>query len=288
MILWSNGKFTEGNYVSTFNFALHYSGSVWEGIRSYRLELNKSAQLFHLTDHISRLFDSAKVMRLEIPYTQDVIREACRELQRRNGDKELYFRPIVYPLKDAESSTRKNKARVGVDIYALPLKNGFKKTGIRVITSSIHRSYPEINMQCKSSPNYGALSELKDQARFVGVDDVLITDHNGHYTEASTANLFVVRRDKVWTPPNDGSILPGITRGIIMDWTKAVEKKTTKVDLITASEIFITGTYAEITPVIEVDGYKIGNGEVGGITQRMREAYFKQVRNPLWPGIGGV
>lgn len=285
MIMWSNGKFVKANQVSTLNWVMHYSGSAWEGIRSYEVANNGTVHPFALTDHVSRLFDSAKILRLQIPYTQDQIRQAIRDLQIKIGPVELYFRPIVYPMKDAEGKA--DDERVGVDIYAFELPNGFPKKGIKVQTSFKSRAYPHFEMQCKSSNNYGALEQLRRGAKNAKVHDFLLTDGHGNYTEATTANLFVVRRNKIWTPPNDGSILPGLTRAFTIEQTGAQEKKVTRPELITASEVFITGTYAEITPVVEIDGYKIGDGKPGPTTNKCREAYFHAVRNRLWLGTFG-
>lgn len=286
MIMWSNGKFVKENKVSTLNWSLHYGSTVWEGIRSYKLQMNKTAQLFSLTAHIDRLFDSAKMLKMEIPYTRQEIMEACREVQRQNGNKELYFRPVVYLTRDAENDYE--NLTVGVDIHVMKLQNMYPKTGIRVTTSQDPRGYPAFWMQCKSSNNYGRLNLMQDAVKQMKQkDSTFVVDNYGHYVEGSTANIFIFKNNTLLTPPNNGSILPGITRKWVLDQFGGAEKQLTKPDLITADEIFITGTYAEITPVIEFDGYKIGDGTVGPMTDRIRKAYLHAVRNPLWNGIFG-
>lgn len=286
MIMWSNGFFREDPVsVSSFNWTLHYGGSAWEGIRSYR-DKDGTAQIFLLERHVERLFESAQILRLEIPYTKEQIADALVDLQGRHGNKELYFRPIVYRRKNAESNADVEPT-IGVDIYAFELKNTFNKDGIKVATSSLSRNYPEFEMQCKSSNNYGQLMLLKDEATRLNVDDVLLKSRTGHYTEASTANLFVVLASgEIVTPPSDGSILPGITRSLIGQQLQAVEKPITRPDLITAQEIFITGTYAEVTPIVEFDGYVINVGKRGPVVELAQKWYDATVRRQAWPGTG--
>lgn len=286
MIMWSNGYFREDpTPVSSFNWTLHYGGSVWEGIRSYQ-NYDGMAEIFMLERHIERLIESAQILRLDVPYTKEQLMAAIIDLQGRHGQRELYFRPIVYRRKNAESN-HDIEPKIGVDIYAFELNNTFSKEGIRVVTSSLSRNYPEFEMQCKSSNNYGQIMLMRTEASKNGVDEVLLKNRNGHYTESSTANLFVVLSSgEIITPPSDGSILPGITRSLIGQQLQAVEKVVTRPDLITAQEIFLTGTYAEVTPIIEFDGYAVGLGKRGPIVELTQKWYEKAVRHLPWPGTG--
>lgn len=283
MIMWSDGYFREDPVqVSSFNWTLHYGGSAWEGIRSYQ-DKDGMAQVFMLERHIERLLESAYILRLEVPYSKEEIMSAIVDLQGRHGQKELYFRPIVYRRKNAESNSDV-EPKFGVDIYAFELKNAYNKSGIRVVTSSLTRNYPEFEMQCKSSNNYGQMLLLREEAQRLGVDEVLIKSRAGHYTESSTANLFVVLTSgEIVTPPSDGSILPGITRSLVGQQLGAVEKPITRPDIITAQEVFITGTYAEIVPIIEFDGYKISTGKRGPVVELSQKWYEKAVRHQ-WNG----
>lgn len=286
MIMWSNGYFREDPVqVSSFNWTLHYGGAVWEGIRSYRDD-HGMAQVFLLERHIDRLLESAQILRLAVPYSKEELMAAIVDLQGRHGQAELYFRPIIYRRKNAESN-HDIEPKIGVDVYAFELKNEFKKDGIRVVTASMSRNYPEFEMQCKCSNNYGQMMILREEAKRLNVDDVLLKSRSGHYTESSTANLFVVLSSgEIVTPPSDGSILPGITRSLVGQQLQATEKVITRPDLITAQEIFITGTYAEVTPIIEFDGYTIGTGKRGPVVELLQKWYEKAVRGVPWPGTG--
>ncbi len=283
MIMWSNGFFREDPVeVSSFNWTLHYGGSAWEGIRSYR-DADGMAQIFMLDRHIDRLLESAYILRLEVPYSKDELMAAIVDLQGRHGQKELYFRPIVYRRKNAETNTEV-EPKFGVDIYAFELKNAFNPLGIKVATASMTRNYPDFEMQCKSCNNYGQMLILREEAKRLNVDEVLLKTRDGHYTESTTANLFVVLSSgEIVTPPSDGNILVGITRSLVGQQLCAVEKHITRPDLITAQEIFLVGTYAEITPIIEFDGYKIGVGKRGPVAELTQKWYGQAVRNQ-WPG----
>jgi branched-chain amino acid aminotransferase len=289
MLMWSSGGFfqEESVSVSSFNWTLHYGGSAWEGIRSY-LDADQVAQVFMLERHIDRLLESAQILRLGVPYTKEELMTAIIDLQARHGQKELYFRPIVYRRKNVETNNDV-EPHIGVDIYAFELPNTFSKEGIKVATATVSRNYPEFEMQCKSSNNYGQLMILREDAKRLGVDDVLLKSRYGHYTESSTANLFVVLSSgEIITPPSDGSILPGITRSLIGQQLQATEKVITRPDLITAQEVFITGTYAEVTPIIEFDGYVIGTGKRGPVVELAQKWYDKAVRNTAWFGGTGL
>lgn len=288
MIMWSNGQFREDpTPVSSFNWTLHYSGAAWEGLRSYR-DGNGIANIFMVERHVDRLFESAMVLRLSIPFTKEEIKAALYDLQGRHGNKELYFRPIVYRVRNAERLAPGGQD-VNVDIYAIELPNALSKEGIKVITSSLTRNYPEYEMQCKSSNNYGQIALFREEAERAGVDDVLVKTRSGHYSEASTANLFaVLSSGEIVTPPSDGSILPGITRSLLGQQLQAVEKPITRVDLITAQEVFLTGTYAEVTPIIEFDGYPIGLGKRGPLVELAQKWYEAAVRNLEWHGTPGL
>lgn len=267
MQTWHNNKLIEGKpVIDSLNWTLHYSGSVWEGIRCYHVKGASKGHLFKLGEHIDRLFESARIMKMEISYTWNELVDACKTVALANGARkhDLYIRPIVYYSQDAEGIKSSSK-KVTVDIFAIPIKNTYNKDGIKVITASRHRSYPTYEMQCKSSNNYGEAKLWMSEIERSGVDDILFKDEHGYYTEASVANLFIIKDGKMITPPNDGSILAGITRKTILEsqvgaysFLKPKIKRITRPDLILAEEVFMTGTYAEVIPILEIDGYKIG------------------------------
>lgn len=287
-IMWSNGKFSKTTQtITSMSYPLHYGApAVWEGIRSYRLA-DGSTKVFGLNEHIQRLIDSAKIVGVTIPHDSATLQNATTALVEANGGGDLYIRPILYLDKDAKSIAADDTGTMRVDIYTFPITTHTKyKTGIKVGTSTFTRGYPQFQMQAKHSANYSFMHFCKHEAEALQVDDMLLRDNNGHYTEATVANIYVRKNNVVITPPNDGSILPGITRAnvarlISNDSLSAYtifEKPLTKADIYTADEIFICGTFVEVLPVIEVDKRVIGNGKPGDLTTRVQFLYSNLVR----------
>lgn len=275
MKIWTNGKFQdESKKIDSLNFSLHYSSPVvWEGIRAYK-QADETTKVWKLQDHIERFFESAKIIGMTIPYTVKELVDACEQLVEQNGGGDLYLRPIAYSANDAESVIPQG-TNVSVDIYCFPIPQLHKTKEIKMAISNIVRGYPQYQMQAKTAANYNVLQLSKQQLEALKVDDVFFTDNQGYVVEATVANFFVVKGDVIMTPPNRGSILPGITRRCIADiltdtsitLTKyrktpiVIEKDITRADIYTADEVFLCGTYAEVVNVLEVDGRKIGNGK---------------------------
>ena len=293
MKTWSNGIIIEGKkQIDSLNFSLHYAGPcVWEGIRSYKQE-NGRTFIFMLEAHIERLFDSAKIMGFKIPHSKKQIIQGCADIVDRNGGGDLYLRPIAYVDQDA-NPVRTDATNLSVDIYCFPINELHGgKDGIKLAISSYSRGYPQFQMQAKTSSNYNFLHMIKHEMEKAGVDDLLLTDNQGYITEATIANIFIVKGDVIMTPPNNGSILPGITRGclgkIIQDsgimygtYKKTpvlIEKNITRADLYTANCVMLCGTYAEVVRVDEIDGRKIGTPETQGYYEILRRQYTKLVR----------
>lgn len=292
MKMWSNGSIHKSNKkIDSMNAALHYAGpAAWEGIRSY-LQQNGSTKIFKLEEHIRRLFDSAKIINIKIPFSYNDVIQACSSLVETNGGGDLYIRPIVYARNDA-SEMYKNGAEVNLDIYTFPMPI-LSKRDVKVIISNFSRSYPTYQMQAKVAVNYSTVYELKQEAQRAGVDDVLVTDQHGFVVEASLANIFLVKGDVILTPPNNGSILPGVTRATLIQdillnaplmYSKykkspiVVEKNITKADIYTADCIMLVGTYYEILNVLEVDGRVIGNGVENSYYKILWEEYHNLIR----------
>jgi branched-chain amino acid aminotransferase len=307
LYMWNNGIITKkNNNISSFNFSLHYSSPcVWEGIRSYKSFTKKDTNIVALTAHIDRLYDSAKIVGINIPFTKAELIQGCKDLVRKNGGGDLYLRPVVYAGQDAESISN-TKNIINVDIYVLPIpKLHGDKLGISVGFSSFTRGYPQFQMQAKSSGNYVHTQLCTQEKEDMGVDDLFLFDNQGYITEALVANVFVVKNGVLMTPPNDGSILPGITRynvftifnhpafkAKLLKDTKATEmpkffaeKKITRADILTADEVFLCGTYAEIVPVIKVAGREIGDGSIGRFTEYLKNAYSDSTRAKNMYGI---
>jgi branched-chain amino acid aminotransferase len=296
MKTWASGKIISGhNVVSTFNFTLHYATPcVWEGIRSYK-QADGTTKIWALKEHIDRFIDSAKIIGFEIPNTKEELIKACSDLVDINGGGDLYLRPIAYAKGDAEAILSKADRKIAVDIYCCPIPEPHgKKEGIKVIISAHRRGYPDYQMQAKTSANYVFLERCKAEIERTGADDALLTDNQGYIVEAQVANLFVFRGDVVFTPPNTGSILPGITRECVARTLMRpelflqtgrlpmlVEKNITRSDVYTADCIILVGTYAEIVNVLEVDGRKIGNADSHFYYKMIKGAYSQLVRGGL-------
>lgn len=291
---WANGKLINGSpKVSTLNVSLNYAFPVvWEGIRAYR-QLDGSCKIFKLKEHLQRLHDSAKILGFEIPFDVPRLMQACKDLVKVTEGDELYLRPIAY--RDADSEGRKSKSEIKVDIYAVPAPES--KDKLTSIISSYKRGYPYFQMQAKTSMNYAQLGLIEQECDRSGVDEAFITNSSGHIVEASVANVFVVKNGAILTPPDNGDILPGITRKVIIRdiltnpkimyskySTSVVVKESTltRSDLYLADEIFLTGTYYEVTPVVEVDGRKIGNGEIGLVTRIVQNEYKELTQNVIY------
>jgi branched-chain amino acid aminotransferase len=292
-VMWSNGSFKKGtNTISSLNSILHYAGpAVWEGIRSYK-QAKGNTEIWKLEEHIERLYNSAKILNIKIIYDKATLITACRELVKANGNGDQYIRPIIYAAEGADK-VRFCDRTFNVDIYSFPvpkMKNAEK--GLKMGISTQVRGFPQFNMQAKTTQNYSFVYSCGEEAARNKVDDVFLKDNNGHLVETSVANFYVIYRNTALTPPNDGSILPGITRSIVSEVIldtnifyqhklsplTLVEYKITPALLYTADEIFLCGTYAEIIPVVEVDGRVIGNGKIGKVTKLIKEQYNQMVR----------
>lgn len=279
--VWADGSISaQKTPIDSFNFVMHYGApAVWEGIRSY-LKEDGTTQIWLLRQHIIRLFNSAKILNIEIPYTIEQLVAAVQDLVEAAGGGDLYIRPIAYATQDAES-VRAQTNRIAVDIYAFPIKPANKEAGIKARISATPRGYPNYHMQAKTTANYAVLHNCKHE--FEGVDELLFCDNEGYVVEASVANIFIVKQGVVFTPPQTGSILSGLTRQWIAQKLvdagyQVIEKRLTKPDVYTADEVFITGTYVETAPLIMIDGRKIGSGEPGKVSRMVRFEITKATR----------
>lgn len=259
--------------MDSLSFALHYAGpAVWEGMRAYVQE-DGHCKIFRLKEHVQRLHDSAKILGVELPYTNAEIETACNDLVALNGNKDLYLRPIAFLDADAEGIHAKRTKELKLDVYCVPAPKLHRDSekGIKMVISNVVRGYPQFNMQAKTPTNYSALTSVQPLLEQTGAQDAFLIDNQGYIVEATVANFFVIKGDVIMTPPNAGSILPGITRRTIAEifgdsplmfskykkTPRVVEKNITKADLYTADCVFLCGTYAEVVKVTEIDGRKI-------------------------------
>jgi branched-chain amino acid aminotransferase len=286
-LIWLDGKFIpwEEAQVHILTHTLHYGLGVFEGIRAYHCADGKTA-IFRLPEHIRRLFDSAHVMQMQIPFTPKEIEEVCCEILRLNGQKEAYLRPLVF-VGDGVMGLNPagNPIRVTVIswVWGAYLGDEGLQKGVRLKTSAFTRHQVRIMMtKTKTVGNYVNSILAKREAIQAGFDEAILLDPEGFVSEASGENIFVVKDGVLKTPPLH-SILPGITRDCLMTLAGDMkipvkEDRFSLDDLYLADEAFLTGTAAEVTPVREVDGRIIGPGKPGPFTKKLQEAFFKVVK----------
>jgi branched-chain amino acid aminotransferase len=285
--IWVDGAFVPWREckVHLLSQTLQQGCGVFEGVRAYR-QASGGAAIFRLHDHTERLFRSAKLLNIALPFSRDEINEAQLEVVRRNGLEGCYLRPTVYLGGEKPGvSARGNSVHVAVAAWVWNdyMGAGAKKQGIRLKTSSFARPHgSSVMCKAKATGNYVLAGLAYGEAKQCGYDDALMLDSEGEMAEASTSNLFVVRGGRVVTPSST-SILEGITRETVKCLLSEVgievqERRVGREDVYTADEIFLTGTAAEITPVREVDGRAIGEGAPGKITRAVQEAYDYAVR----------
>lgn len=285
--IWMDGKFIgwDEAHVHVLSHTLHYGLAAFEGIRCYLCEDGRSA-VFRLGRHIERLFDSAKIIDLEIPFSPGEITEACKETLRLNGLKEGYIRPIAF-IGDGPRGIFPGDTPARVAIATWPwgtyLGEGALDKGIRIKISSYTRHHVNVMMtKGKIAGNYVNSILAKKEVHRMGYDEALMLDTEGYVSEGSGENIFIVRRGVLKTPPLT-SVLEGITRDSVIQIARSTnipvaEEKFTRDELFTAQEAFFTGTAAEVTPIREVDDRKIGIGERGPITKTIQTEFFDIVK----------
>lgn len=285
--IWFDGKlipWDEAN-VHILTHTLHYGLGVFEGIRCYKLRDGRSA-VFRLEDHIRRLFESAHICTLAMPYAPSQILEACLETVRANGLDECYIRPIAY-MGDGEMGLgAQNPTRVAVIAWRWGTYLGDEglQKGIRAKVSSFKRAgIYSLMAKGKITGHYVNSILAKREVLAGGYDEAIMLDPQGYVSEATGENVFIVRDGEVSTPAPGGSLLTGITRdtviAIMHDMGITVrERLISRDELYIADEMFMVGTAAEVTPVRELDHRKIGSGRRGPVTERVQTAYFDAVR----------
>jgi branched-chain amino acid aminotransferase len=272
--------------VHVLTHSLHYGSGVFEGIRTYAAA--DGPAVFRLTDHIQRLFDSAKLIMMEIPYTRDEIVDACKLVVRESGLDSCYVRPIAF-LGYGEIGLNPLPCEVNVSIAAWPwgsyLGEESLQTGVRVQVSSWRRMDPNINpVAAKGTGIYINSSLAKVEAVKAGYDEAIMLNTQGFVAECTGENVFIVKDGVVMTPPTSSGALAGITRDSVMTIARdhgypVVEQQLLRHDLYLADEAFLTGTAAEVVPIRSVDDREIGNR--GEITRTLQETYFAAVRGEV-------
>lgn len=286
--IWMDGQLVpwESATVHILTHTLHYGLGVFEGIRCYPRADGRSA-VFRLHEHIDRLFESAHISDLAIPFTREQVVEACLETVRINGLTECYLRPLVFVGDGAMGLYgRENPVRVAIAAWRWGAYLGEEslERGIRAKISSFTR--PGVNMlmaKAKVVGNYVNSILAKREVVAAGYDEAILLDAQGYVAEASGENIFLVRRGQLMTPALGGSMLAGITRDAVLTLAReadlsVVERPIVRDELYVADEVFMTGTAAEITPVREIDGRVIGEGRCGPVTQSLQQRFFTCVR----------
>ncbi len=266
--------------VSVFDHGLLYGDGVFEGLRSY------SGRVFRLDAHLDRLWDSARAIALEIPLTKDAVAKAVNDTLAANKLVDGYVRLVVTrgagSLGLDPNRTKNPQVIVIADTISLYPREFYEK-GLRIVTAATQRVHSAALSPRIKSLNYLNNIMAKLEGLQAGCVEALMLNHKGEVAECTGDNLFVVRSGSLLTPPPDAGILEGITRGAVMDLAHAAgiacgEATLTRYDLYTADECFLTGTAAEVIPVVEIDGRKVGSGTPGPITARLTADFHTLVR----------
>lgn len=290
--IWFNGELVEWRSATThvLTHTLHYGMGVFEGVRAY--ETPDGPAIFRLQDHTKRLFNSAKIVGMQLPFTEEQINRAHIDVVEANNLASCYFRPMAYYGSGKLGvAPKQDDVQVILAAWAWGAylgEEGMRK-GIRVRVSSFTRHHPNVTMiKAKANGNYMNSIMANTEATRDGYDEAILLDAQGYVAEGSGENIFTVRDGVLYTPALDVA-LDGITRRSVIAIAseiglKVVEKRLTRDELYVADEVFFTGTAAEVTPIREIDGRQIGIGERGPITAEIQQRYFDivQGKNPKY------
>ena len=271
--------------IHVMTHSLHYGSAMFEGIRCYKTD--RGTMIFRLDAHMKRLFRSAKIYEMEIPFTSEEIVKGIKSLIVANHIEECYIRPIVYYGSDEVGVNPKgNKVHVSVAMWPwLPYlgEDGLRK-GVRCKISSWSRiDQRSLPTMAKAAANYANSILARTEAQKLGYDEAILLNTNGFVTEGTGENLFTVRDGVIVTPPLSAGILPGITRDSIIQLGRDIsyvvkERNISRGELLVSDEVFLSGTAAEVTPVREIDNDLIGSGSLGPTTEKIQTKFFEIVR----------
>ena len=281
--IWMDGKFVawDDARIHVCSHVIHYGTSVFEGMRVYKT--SKGAAAFRLEPHVRRLFDSAKIYRMELPFSQEDIADAILETVRVNNMEACYVRPVVYRgYAELGVNPFPNPVRVFIAVWPWGKYLGQEalESGVDVCVSSWTRLAPNtMPTLAKAGANYMNSQLIKMEAIVNGYVEGIALDAAGYVREGSGENLFIVRNGKLENPPLGNSVLPGITRDCVITLAKemgleVIEKMVPREALYIADEVFFTGSAAEITPIRSVDKVKVGGGSRGPITEQLQKRFF--------------
>ena len=283
--IWKDGKLVDWRDANLhmLTHSLHYGMAVFEGVRAYKTV--DGTAIFRLREHTQRLFNSAKIFQMAIPFDMDTLIEAQKEVVRANQLESCYLRPLVWIGSEKMGvSARGNTIHVGIAAWpwgAYLGEEGLKR-GIRVKTSSFTRHHVNVSMVRAKASGYYINSILANQeVTAEGYDEALLLDTDGYVSEGAGENVFLIRNGKIYTP-DLASCLDGITRDAVLTMARdlgidVIEKRITRDELYCADEAFFTGTAAEITPIRELDNRQIGIGSRGPVTEKLQSLFFDVV-----------
>ncbi|MCE9613564.1 MAG: branched-chain amino acid transaminase [Lentisphaerae bacterium] len=288
--IWMDGKMVAwaDAQISVMSHVVHYGSSVFEGIRCYATPHGPG--IFRLQDHVRRLYDSAKIYRMPIPYTPEQFTQAILDVVKVNDLKSCYIRPIAFrgygklgvnPLECPVNCV------VGAWHWGAYLGEDAMEKGVSVRVSSWQRAAPNtFPALAKAGGNYLNSQLIRIEATDTGFEEGIALDHSGFVSEGSGENIFMVRSGVIYTPPSSSSILPGITRHCVFQLAREAgirihQQVIPREALYIADEVFFSGTAAEITPVSHIDNIEIGNGKRGPITERVQAEFFKIVNGKV-------
>jgi branched-chain amino acid aminotransferase len=280
--VFMNGEFVakEDAKVSVYDHGFLYGDGVFEGIRAY------SGNIFKLREHLVRLYESAKSILLEIPYSFDEMQQIVVDTVRKNELQDAYIRLVVSRGVgnlglDPFTCGRPQVICIAEQLAMYPKE--FYEAGMEIVTVATRRNRSDVLNPKIKSLNYLNNVLVKIEAHLAGVSEALMLNSEGYVAECSGDNVFIVRRGELWTPPSYLGALEGITRNAIIDTARELgytvhEEPFTRHDVYVAEEVFLTGTAAEVVPVVKVDGRVIGDGKPGPHTHRLLEAFRRLVR----------
>lgn len=292
-VIWYDGKMVNWRDATThvLTHTLHYGMGVFEGVRAYKTD--KGTAIFRLKEHTDRLFRSAHILGMKMPFDKETISEAQKAAVRENNLESAYLRPMAFYGAEAmgiSAKTLSTHVIVGAWSWGAYMGEEAITKGIRVKTSSFARHHVNITM-CKAKANGNYMNSIlaHQEAAQDGYQEALLLDVDGFVAEGSGENIFIIRNGKIYTPDLT-SALEGITRDTIIHLAKVelglevIEKRITRDEVYSADEAFFTGTAAEVTPIRELDNRAIGGGTRGPITEKLQSLYFDVVKgkNPKY------
>ncbi|MDI9246692.1 branched-chain amino acid transaminase [Marinobacter sp. CHS3-4] len=288
-LIWLDGEMVPWRDAKThvLTHTLHYGLGCFEGVRAYSTP--EGAAIFRLQDHTDRLFRSAHILNMKMPFSKEQLNEAQRIAVHENGLDEAYIRPMVFLGSEGMGLRADNlKVHVMVAAWSWPsyMSPEAKELGIKVRTSSYTRHHVNITM-CKAKANGNYINSMLalNEAIASGCEEALLLDNEGYVAEGSGENIFIMR-DGVLHTPELTSCLEGITRQTILDFAEELkipvkERRITRDEIYIADEAFFTGTAAEVLPIRELDGRTIGAGKRGPVTEKLQTMYFDAVKGKL-------